>query len=253
MILKKDLKKIEQEMQQLLKFKEELALVYIYGSAVRKKEYNDIDVLVIYDDTEKKGKELLISLEMEKIKKSTKLSLHFQSLKMFSAWWGGVISGEAWILTSLDNCLPLYDKYDVIKRIQSMMKKEVAFSREEKAEKLLDYSDRLSIENRELLLKSVSSLVDAATNVCQIFLILLKNKMIIDKNKIVEEMKKQLGFGESIEHYKNLIDLESKIMRGVLTEFSGENLDFYLEKVKELILKAEKEMRKINACKSCRA
>ena len=44
---------------------------------------------------------------------------------------------------------------------------------------------------------------------------------------------------EIIGNYHEIIDLEEKMEKGTLNEFSAENLDYYSEKMKKFIFKIE--------------
>ncbi len=247
------IKKIKREIKPILKCKSSISMIYIYGSFVRqlkekKKDFNDIDILVVLDDfdCDKNICREVDFAEVESlilnINKTKKINLHFQPVKRLSAWWRAVIKGEPWILTSLRDCYVLYDGENIIKKIKSLIKLEKTYNREEKAEELIISSDDFELENRRLLLDSINTLSNIATEAAQIYL-LMKDKVLLDKDKIAIEldngsMKKYSGT------YKEIIDLESKVRRGFLSEFTAQNLDYYLEEISKFIEHVEKELAK---------
>ena len=47
-----------------------------------------------------------------------------------------------------------------------------------------------------------------------------------------------------IGNYREIVDLEEKMEKGSLSDFSAENLDYYLDKVKKFIGKVESMLAK---------
>ncbi len=236
---------IDKYLKPLLRYKRYIESIYVYGSAITKGEANDIDVMIIVDDTETVNNLAIDLIEKEcgfideKAKKEG-YTFHFQPVKMLSRWWHLLIEGEPWIVTSLKNTHVVFDKRNIIKEVSEYIHKSILYKREEKTEKLVERSTNSIIKNREILLQGVSLLTNAATEAAQI-LFLFENKLILNKKKIADELKK---YGETlgkdnIDAYIQIIDLEEKIEHGTLSEFTSENLDFYLEKIKNFIAKIE--------------
>jgi len=236
----------------LLKFKKLLESVYVYGSAVTKKSANDIDVIIIINDSGVLPPNEIISL-IEKLSDIIKkrgeeknLTFHFQPLKMLSKWWHLVLEGEPWIISSLKQPLIIYDKKGLITEVSHLVNEKKLYYKEEKAEKLMERSDNNFIKNRQLLLDSLATLSAAATEAAQI-LLFFDNKLILNKKKISEELEKnyvkEIG-DEIIGNYKEIIDLEEKMEKGALSEFTAENLDYYLDKMKRFIARIEEMLSK---------
>jgi predicted nucleotidyltransferase len=238
---------LKQHLRPLLKHKPVLESVYVYGSAVTKKQAYDIDVMIIVNDTETVSEESINAIEkecgriMEKAKKQS-LIFHFQPIKLLSRWWHLLIEGTPWIVSSLKNIIVIYDKKGILKEVCGFIKKEHLYKKEEKSEKLLGRSNDTISKNRQLLLNSIVNLSDASTEAAQI-LLLFDNKFILNKKKIATELeelqyRKILGEDE-VGSYHEIIDFEEKMEKGALSEFSAENLDYYLEKIKRFINKVE--------------
>lgn len=236
---------IDKFLKPLLRYRKYIESIYVYGSAITKGEANDIDVMIVVDDTEAVNNLAIDLIEKEcgfideKAKKEGYV-FHFQPVKMLSRWWHLLIEGEPWIVTSLKNTHIVFDKRNIIGEISEYIHRNILYKREEKTEKLVERSTNSIIKNREILLQSVSLLTNAATEAAQI-LFLFENKLMLNKKKIADELKKYgetLG-KENIDAYIQIIDLEEKIEHGTLSEFSSENLDFYLEKIKNFIAKIE--------------
>lgn len=240
-------KKIKDSLKPLLKFKKYIEAIYVFGSSIKKKNAYDIDVMIIVNDTKKVMDREIKVLEnvcdiLERSAAKKGIMFHFQPIKVLSKWWHLLIEGEPWIISSLKNILVIYDKKDMLKEVRGFIKKEHLYKKEERAEKLLERSDKTHFKNRQLLLNSIINLVNAGTEAAQI-LFLFDNKFILNKNKIVNELnkphyKKKIGSDE-VGSYKELVDLEEKMEKGTLSEFSAENLDYYLEKIKNFINKVE--------------
>jgi predicted nucleotidyltransferase len=228
---------IKKELKPLLKLKGNLELVYIFGS-FKSRNYNDVDILIIVNDETKKGELALINSVIKEIKKKSKISFHFQGVKYLGAWWRAIIEGEPWILTSLNSSIAIYDNFSIIKSLKKLLKKEKTYNKESRIDKLIESSNNYEVEIREVLLKSISDLSNIATEVSQIYL-LKKNIVAIDKRKILKHLKTNLS-GDYVDVYREVIDLERKYQKGFLTEFTSENLEYYLEKIQLFIKKLEK-------------
>jgi len=238
---------LKQYLKPLLRYKETLESIYVYGSAVSKKQAYDIDVMIIVNDTKEISEDKIKAIEkvcgsiMEKAKKQG-LTFHFQPIKLLSRWWHLLIEGTPWVISSLKNIYIIYDKKGIVKEVGEFIKKEHLYKKEEKAEKLLERSDATALKNRQFLLNSIVNLSNASTEAAQI-LLLFDNKFMLNKKRIASELnklkyKKILGTDE-IGSYHEIIDFEEKMEKGALSEFSAENLDYYLEKIKRFINKVE--------------
>lgn len=242
---------LKKYLKPLLKHKKYIESVYVYGSAVTKSQANDIDTMLIVNDSVKLSPFILDQIEMEagsiedEAKKSG-LIFHFQPVKLLSKWWHLVLEGEPWIISSLKKIIVIYDKADVISEVSRLIRDEHMYKKDERAEKLIERSEVYSFKNRQLLLNSLHLLSDAGTEAAQI-LMLFDNKFLLNKKKIIEELernyKKILG-DEIVGNYKEIVDLEEKVDKGSLSEFSAENLDYYLDKIQKFIAKVEAMLSK---------
>jgi hypothetical protein len=167
-------------------------------------------------------------------------------VKLLSKWWHTLIEGEPWIISSLKNPIIVYDRKGVLKEVCGFIDKEHIYNREEKAERLLERSDYTAISNRRLLLGSISNLSNAGTEASQI-LLLFDGKFILNKKAIAAELEKRyvrtLG-RDVVDTYTEIVDLEDKIAKGTMSEFSAENLDYYLDRLKIFISKVEEMLSK---------
>ncbi len=235
---KKIHKKIKKEFEHLLKeFGGLIKLIYLYGSATKKiKKGHDIDILIVIDDTTnvKEGDIEKIKKEINKISKKLKkeeLLLHIQPLKPLSLWLKLIIKGEPWLITSLRNNIIIYDKDKLIPEIKNFANKKVIYNKTEIAERLLERAEEFISENRKLLLETASNLSNAATEAAQI-LLLFDNKVVFNKDKILKLLKKKYSNKINIGIYQEIIDIEKKINKGTLTEFTEENLNYYTNKIR---------------------
>ncbi len=236
----------------LLKYRACIEAIYVYGSAVTRKSANDIDTLIILSDSGIAPSQIIIDLiektcgSIEEKAKEKGLRFHFQPLKMLSKWWHLLLDGEPWIVSSLKQPLVVYDRKGLITEVSRLVNGEALYKKEERAEKLIERSDSYSLKNRQLLLGSLTTLADAATEAAQI-LLLFDNKLILNKKRIAEELEREyvktIG-DEIVGNYKEIIDLEEKMEKGALSEFTAENLDYYLDKMKKFISKVEEMLSK---------
>lgn len=242
---------LKEYLKPLLKYKGYIECVYIYGSAVSKNNANDIDTLIVLNDSMNISQHIQDKIEIicgkiEERGKTQGLIFHFQPLKMLSRWWHLILEGEPWIINSLKEILIIYDKKNMLKEVSMLIQNENLYKKEERAEKLIERSEIYLNKNRQLLLNSLSLLSDAATEAAQI-LLLFDSKFILNKKRIVEELERsylqKIG-PEIIGNYKEIVDLEEKMEKGALSEFSAENLDYYLDKVKKFIGKVETMLAK---------
>ena len=228
-----NLRTMKNELSPLLRF-DYIELVYVYGS-FKSGDYKDVDVLVVVEDGLKKEKLLLVNAAIQKIKRDSKIDFHFQGVKSLGAWWRAIIDGEPWILTSLKSSIVLFDKLSVMEHMKDLIEKEKTYNRENRIDALIESSNNYDVEIREILLKSISDLSSIATEVAQIYL-LKRNIVAVNKRKILKYLEK---FVDYYDVYNDIIDLESKVNRGFLTEFTSENLEHYLEKIKLFVKKLE--------------
>lgn len=237
---------IKRYLNPLMKYKPYIECIYVYGSAVSENKANDIDTLIVLNDSLEITREIEESIELtcgkiEQEALKNNLIFHFQPLKVLSRWWYLVLEGEPWIINSLKEILIIYDKKGMLQEVSSLIKDENLYKKEERAERLIERSDIYLQKNRQLLLDSLGLLANAATEAAQI-LLLFDKKFILNKKRIVEELErnymKKIG-AEIIGNYKEIVDLEEKAEKGSLSEFTAENLDYYLEKVKKFIDKVE--------------
>jgi predicted nucleotidyltransferase len=243
---------LRKHIKSLFEYQKYIESIYVYGSAVTKKEANDIDVLIIINDSISLPSSKILELIekkcgfIEEQGKKKGLIFHFQPLKMLSKWWHLVLDGEPWVIASLKKIYLIYDKKNLVSEVAKLIGQETIYHKEEKAEKLIERSECYNLKNRQLLLNSLTSLANAATEAAQI-LLLFDNKFILNKKKIVDELEKSymkvLG-SEIIGNYKEIIDLEEKMEKGSLSEFSAENLDYYLDKTKKFIERVEAMLSK---------
>ena len=238
--------KLKEYFKPLLKKKKLIEAVYIYGSFVTSDKPGDIDIMVVANDIEGVKKKDLnemqsICKKITKKGKNNDLKFHFQPIKLLTDWWHSLVQGEPWLITSLQDIKVIYDDKGLIKEVHDFLDKGKLFNKEERAERLMERSERSELKNRELLLDSIQNLSNAGTEIAQI-LLLVDNQFSLDKEDIAKKLsknyKEELG-EEIIGNYREIIDLEEKMKKGVLSEFSGENLDYYLGKINVFIKKVE--------------
>lgn len=215
--------------------------VWIFGSSVRKKG-NDIDILILVDDTTKGYNKNLHNLtsKINLIKRKTNLNLHFQDPLDTSKLWSLMIKGEPWILTAVKNPLVIYDPLSYLQLIKELVKSKKIHGKDIKSERLVSRSGELLVENREFMLSSIEELFLAVTEAAQIFLV-AKGKVVFNPRKVLKELGNYLDAGI----YFELLDLHEKANKGLLSEFSGEDLDYYSGKVKLFIDSLEKLFKEV--------
>lgn len=221
-----------------------VAAVILYGSALYKKKPGDIDILILVDDIENGMKQLPeIMINIKKLELSSGLKYHFQPPKPFTFWWGLLLKGEPWILSSLKNSLVLKDKYKAVREAKAIIKALKQSAREERADRLLQRAESYLYSTKEKLMKCLPILLQAATEAFQLFL-LLHGEVAINKRKIASKIEEFGDFQHESGSYLELIDLQEKAQKGVLSEFTGENVDHYKRDVEAIIKKVENKIIK---------
>jgi len=242
---------LRKSLRPLLQRSSHLEAVYVYGSILTSKSAVDIDVMVILDDTRPLSEAAIHSVERicRSVKESESkkgLEFHFQPPKPLTRWWHTLVEGEPWIISSLKSPIIVYDRKGVVKEVCSFVEKERIYNKEEKAERLLERSDLLAMNNRHLLLGAITNLANAGTEAAQI-LLLFDGKFMLNKQEIAHELEtryvKTLG-RSVVDTYMEIVDLEEKVTKGTLSEFSAKNLDYYLERLKVFIGKVEEMLSK---------
>lgn len=247
--MNKKIEKAKKEIRKLAKkYPEEVDFAYIYGSSIDKKDPHDVDVIIIAEDREFQKKEVMSSLDKERKTLQNKyddLFIHVQPVQPLSNWWKLILKGEPWVIDSLRNILIVKDNNDTLKEVSELVKKNTTFKREELAENLIKRSQDNFLENKNILLKGITDLSEAATEALQLLLI-FHDKVIVDKKEIVREMEKNFSKKikkESLNTYKEIVDLEEKMRSGDLTKFTPENLEYYENKIKSLVDNVEKTIK----------
>lgn len=210
--------------------------VWLFGSSLRKGKAHDIDVMVLVDDTGDLTKEKLAQIDstVARIKersKEEKVNLHFQPAQLLTKWWGLMQNGEPWVITSFKDYRVIFDETDYVSLISKLLEKGYIHNKDEKAERLIERTDRYLMDNRENLLSTVDELYLAATEAAQVFL-MFRNKMTFKTEKIAKELI-DAKINPSV--YMEISDLAGKARRGTMSEFTGKNLDYYAAKVGRFI------------------
>jgi len=232
----------------LKKFLGIIEFAYIYGSALTKNNPNDVDVLFVVKDENFKEEILFkINYEIKLVYKKYKDTLiHIQPIQNISSWWRLILKGEPWMIDSLSNPMILKDSSKVLKEVSEMVSKELTFKKEEIVEDLIERVEGYFTENKNSLLRGLSEISEAATEAMQIFLI-FNDKIVLNKEKIILEIEENYSGKikkEIIDFYREIIDLEEKVLNGTLTEFTSENLEYYKEKAGKVISYLEEVISK---------
>lgn len=220
--------------------------VVIYGSATRKDrvEGSDIDILVLVDDT-KKGfdKEAFNTVKdaIDDVKDDADMDLHFQPPKPLSQWWDLLISGEPWAVTSMEDAQAIYDPSDYIRLTQQLLDEGAMHGTEERAQRLMKRSRKKVRTMRQLLLEDVTAeLLKAMTEAAQAVL-MYYGRPPPSPDDVGEELRKNFVEGEellsprAVEDYRDFYELTERVDHGTLTEFSGRELDTYLNQAMAFI------------------
>ncbi len=236
-------RQVKQDLKPLIK-DPSIAVVLLYGSAIRKEKPNDVDVLILLDDIGFGLKNLpSILTHIKELESNAKLKYHFQPPRPFTNWWALLLKGEPWILSSLKHSIVLKDKYNTIREAKTVIEALKQSAKEERADRLLERANEYLFNARAALIKALPLLLEAATEAFQLYL-LFHGEVVVNKRKIADKMLEFKGFEHEASTYLELIDLQEKAEKGVLSEFTGENLDHYKNEVKAIINKVEKEILK---------
>ncbi|MBM3228748.1 hypothetical protein FJZ20_02610 [Candidatus Pacearchaeota archaeon] len=227
--------------------KDLIKAVWIFGSSIKKKNPNDIDIFFLVDDTiddcEEKSAGLLTVANI--LTKHTKLNLHFQRPVQLSLLWSLIIKGEPWIITAIKTSIPIYDPYNYLGLLKKLIKNKGDLKKDIKAERLISRAEDSLTDNRTLKMDFIEHMFLACLESVQIYL-LLKNKTVYKPSKAIVELKK---LKINTDDFFEIFNLNEKANKGSLSEFTGEDLDHYLKQTQRFISKIQKsalEDTKIN-------
>ena len=243
--------KLKKELKPLLAFRRILKAVWLYGSSVYSNNPNDLDVLIVLDDSKDIGKIDLLRLDAvinelsgKKVKKGSKeADIHVQSPKLLSSFWHLLISGEPWVYTSLKYVKPIYDPSNFVRELNKFVGKNIVYGSGEKSEKFLQRSEDYLLKNKDLFVDAISNLKEIGVEAAQI-LLMFDNKMFFDPKKIISYLEKNYSdkLGYTLGTLKEIVDLDNKADKGYLSVFTGENIQYYnnelrvfVDKVQEVI------------------
>lgn len=226
-------------------YEPDVMAVWLFGSSVKKAKANDIDIMVLVDDTGDLTKERLaeIDREVSRIKsasKEKKLNIHFQPPQLLTKWWALMQKGEPWAITSFKDYRIIFDETGYVKLMNRLLEKGFVHNKDERAERLIERTERYMMENRENLLSTVEELYLAATEAAQVFL-MFKSRIAFEPERIAKELAKAKA-NPSV--YIEISDLAGKARKGTLSEFTGKNLDYYAMKVGKFINALEEMLLK---------
>jgi len=215
--------------------------IYIYGSAARKErvEGSDIDVLILVDDTKKdfgkkeysRAKQLIEQIADEE----EELDLHIQPPKPLSRWWDLIISGEPWAVTSMKDAQPVYDPSEYITLTKRLLHEGEMRGTYQRAHKLMKRSRKKIKKMKTLMLEDVTSeLLKAMTEAAQAVLMYYGNPppspaQVGDELEriFVEDM--ELLSPRAVDDYRDFYNLTERIDHGKQSEFTGRELDQYID------------------------
>lgn len=236
---KKTLNQIKNLCSVLIKGSKELIkAIWVFGSSIKKKNPNDIDIFLLVDDTledcDEKAAGLLTVANI--LTKHTKLNLHFQKPVQLSLLWSLIIKGEPWIITSIKTSIPIYDPYNYLSLLKKLIKNKGDLKRDIKSERLVSRAEDALTDNRTLKMDFIEQMFLACLESVQIYL-LLKNKTVYKPAKAIVELKK---LRINTDDFFEIFNLNEKANKGSLSEFTGEDLDHYLKQTQRFISKLKK-------------
>ena len=229
---KEDLQKAKRELK-ILVDKDFVKAIFIFGSSIKKKKLTDVDILIFIDETCKESSKKMQHLlqKTKVVEEKSKLNFHFQKPVPIGFLWSVLIKGEPWIITAMKNPISIYDPLDYLHLIKKIIKKKKHIGKEIKSERLISRAQDWITDNRELMLSLIEEIFLATFEASQIFL-LMKEKIIYEPRKILKELEKE---GINTDTFSEILDFHEKTNKGALSEFTGENLDYYLDKAKKFI------------------
>lgn len=226
--------------------------VWVFGSWTtgRRTRKSDIDILILLDDTENIPKDFFDELDnlkdvLRKKAKNRGLNLHFQSPKMLTQWWDLVREGEPWTITSIRTAVPLYDPSNYLTLIKNLLKRGELFSLEDKSQKLLERATEKMDEIRDLLVNELTyEFLMAATDSAQAVL-MYAGEYPPEPENVAAALKKafvsrKMLSNNAVETYEELFDIRRKVVKGVLSEFTGTDLDRYMKRLDIFVTEIER-------------
>ncbi|MGC9310555.1 MAG: nucleotidyltransferase domain-containing protein [Candidatus Aenigmatarchaeota archaeon] len=217
--------------------------IFVYGSAARKDaKPNDVDTLVIVDDTSDKYSPSMMGHLEDDLGRISKqgdeklgVDLHFQSPKTLSVWWDLLRSGEPWVTTAVGDALVIYDPSDYITPLSILVNNGRVHGTREKAETLIERAPYRLKEARRMMLEEVTTeLLAAMVETAQAVLMFYGIAPPAAKS-LGTELKK--SFVDSylldpriVEYYEDFFEFTEKISHGEVTKISGREIKKYLER-----------------------
>ncbi|MEM3405808.1 MAG: nucleotidyltransferase domain-containing protein [Candidatus Pacearchaeota archaeon] len=229
--------------------------VFFYGSAVKKGlvKGHDIDIFIAIDETipnfeeeEKKLDILLITIQ-EKAKKEG-IEIHFQPPKTIGLIWHLIHIAEPWTISAIRTSIILYDKGDFIRLIKNLLAEGKIYSINEKSERLFYRAINYFLSAKKKLLEIPFALLNILTIISQIILSYLeiRTSSATDTLEKLRANKKEIGISNYfLETYNELIKINEKIYKGTFGEFSGEEIDLWMNKIKLILNEAKNIIKKL--------
>lgn len=225
------------------KVKDKIVGLLLYGSAVRKEKPNDVDILVILDDTASELDMIKIRSELSELSKEFEkegITLHYQPPKLLSQMWLLILKAEPWIITALEQGIPIYQRDKILDQMKDIVK-NIKFVFEERAERLIERARKALLDIRELKKNMFLNIAEAVIDMAQLLLFLDK-KILFDKKRISEELKKSYStlLGKHIDDFIDICIIYDKILEAKLTDLSVEEIEHYFKKAKQFLERVQK-------------
>ena len=271
---------LEKKSKLLVKKYPLIKAIFVYGSAARKnKKANDIDCILIVDDTSEKFENRIIvylEAELKKISlegdKKLKTEFHFQSPRPLSVWWDSLRSGEPWVMTAVKDAYVLYDPSDYITPLKSLMIQGRISGTKEKAYALIERAPFRYQEAQRVMLDEVTEeLLSAMTETAQAVLMFFGTAPPAAKDIPRELRKNFISKGllkeKAAECFEDFYETTSKINHRETTKLTGKEIKkllnravLFIDKMDDLfsLLEVEKKkdiieksyMKAIKVCKN---
>ncbi len=238
---------MEQVIQDLKRFssksKEKIVGILLYGSSVRKEKPNDVDILIILDDTANELDLLKIRADLEELSKELEkrgITLHPQPPRTVSQIWMLILKAEPWVVTAFDQGIVVYQKDKILDQMKEIVR-SIKFVFEERAERLIERARKSLIEVKELKRNLFMNIAEAVIDMAQLLLFLDK-KVVFDKKRIIEEMKKSYStiLGKHIDDFVDICIIYEKLLDGMLLDITMEEIDHYFKKAKQFLERVQK-------------
>ena len=211
------------------------------GSKIYDKKENtqnsDLDFFIVIEDDTNEQEIKTLNMELYKIQENLKkqgIKLHMQPIMTRHIFIQRLIKREPWIISGIEHGVIYIDRKGLINKIKEIIKTGELKPNKEHVERLLTRAyDTLATKRQELLnlIIKINDLYFYATRI----LALKEGILLANPEQAIKYLEKYPELKKYQEEFQEINLVNKKYEKGTISEFTGEEIDKWLQKSEEYL------------------